>query len=551
MAEKNTGGRFALVIAADNFKDPGLRQLRGPQADVQALAEVLSSPEVGGFEVRTIVNEPSHKVRRAVEEFYSARRRDDLLLFYFSGHGLKDFRGQLYFAMPDTERRFLQSTAVSAQFIGEMMNECVTRTQVVLLDCCHSGAFTRGMAAKADSAMHTAERLGGQGRVVLTASDAMQYAFEGDDLTGQGVGSVFTRVLVQGLKTGDADINQDGEVDIDELYSYIYDHVVSENRSQQPQKWALDVKGKVIVARYSIAPPSLPVELQVALESPFVGIRFGAVEELGSLLNSEHLDITEAARNALKACADDDSKRVSGAALSLLEGTYELSAQTASPSASSDSNGHPLDFSPKIIERHIKGPQLIKIPGRDFPDFEISRYPVTNQDFYYYVVASGRRPPKHWGGDHPSEKIADHPVVWVTWAAARGYCTWLSSELGVPYRLPAAAEWKKAAQGEDHRIFPWGNEWDPKRCHHKSRSTAPVTRFSPAGDSPYGVSDMSGNAREWVSDIRVYARSEYIVVCGGGFLDREPEDFHCSKTATVVGDAKASIGFRLAIGAKP
>jgi len=84
---------------------------------------------------------------------------------------------------------------------------------VLLLDCCYAGAFERGMAARADRGMGIEERFGGRGRAVITASSAMEYAFEGTELADSSdqTPSLFTSALVRGLETGDADRDQDGQ----------------------------------------------------------------------------------------------------------------------------------------------------------------------------------------------------------------------------------------------------------------------------------------------------------------------------------------------------
>ncbi len=83
------GTRSALIVASQDYTDPGLRRLRAPASDAQALAAVLQDPAIGGFEVRTLLNEPAHVVSLAVEEFFADRRPGDLLLLHISGHGVK------------------------------------------------------------------------------------------------------------------------------------------------------------------------------------------------------------------------------------------------------------------------------------------------------------------------------------------------------------------------------------------------------------------------------------------------------------------------------
>src|SRR4051794_17928619 len=105
------GGRFGLIMASYQYDDPGLRQLVAPPHDAEALAAALGDPNIGGFEIKTVINRPKHEVERQIEEFFADRRRDDLLLLYFSGHGLKDDSGRLFLAMSNTERRLLNATA--------------------------------------------------------------------------------------------------------------------------------------------------------------------------------------------------------------------------------------------------------------------------------------------------------------------------------------------------------------------------------------------------------------------------------------------------------
>ena len=144
------GERFGLLVASSEFKNESLQRLSAPPADVEALADVLRRSDVGGFDIKTLVNQPRHVVELAMQSFFLERKRDDLVLLYFSGHGLKDDSNNLYLVMTDTERRYLEATAVSSRFVREMMQNCSARRQIVLLDCCFSGAFPRGWTFRAD-----------------------------------------------------------------------------------------------------------------------------------------------------------------------------------------------------------------------------------------------------------------------------------------------------------------------------------------------------------------------------------------------------------------
>ncbi len=147
----------------------------------------------------------------------------------------------------------------------------------------------------------------------------------------------------------------------------------------------------------------------------------------------------------------------------------------------------------------------------DVPAFAIDRLPVTNAQFAEFLNAIGThnrsgerlydfddsdaRIHRHGAQWRADQEYVNHPVVEPTWVGARDYCAWRGK------RLPAEAEWEKAARGTDARKYPWGNAApDRTRAQFGARfnETAPADAFS-AGASPYGVLGMAGNTWEWVS----------------------------------------------------
>jgi len=242
--------RLALLIAASRYDELAFAQLRSPGSDADGLAGVLGDPDIGGFDVvRKRVNVAHDELLQSIEDFCLDARADDLVLVYLSCHGLLDERGRLRYVATDTRRHRLASTAVAAVWLNELLDDCRARTQILILDCCHSGAFADGRKGLLELGLE--KRFmphQSRGRVVLTASRKTEYSFENDNPSGDGVQSVFTRILIEGLRTGDADLDGDGKITIIDLYRYLYYKVRATEPRQTPQLWSYGVEGDVLLA---------------------------------------------------------------------------------------------------------------------------------------------------------------------------------------------------------------------------------------------------------------------------------------------------------------
>jgi formylglycine-generating enzyme required for sulfatase activity len=266
-----------------------------------------------------------------------------LLILYFSGHGVRDEYGSLYLAVKNTNRERLRSTAIKSDFIREAMDQSRSKRQILILDCCNSGAFAQGTKAEIGGSVGTASAFEGTGygRVVLTASDSTQFAWEGDQVIGETENSLFTNYLVKGLE-GAADTNGDGRITIDELYDYAYEQIVNITPKQTPGKWSYKQQGEIVLRQNirieDTRPVPLPEDLLNAMNSSFPYIREGAVSQLDLLLKAKNLHLARSARLALeRIAAEDDSRRVAQAAAKALE----RSQPTEPPKAATDPSASP------------------------------------------------------------------------------------------------------------------------------------------------------------------------------------------------------------------
>ncbi len=310
------GRRLALIVATSDYRDPTLHQLRAPGRDASDLAEVLGDPAIGIFDVRTLMDTPSDQLLRGIAQFCGQASPGDLLLIYLSCHGVLDDRGRLYYATIDTERSLLSATAVAAQWLTEQLDDSRAHRKILLLDCCHSGAFARG--AKGGSELALKDRFSGRGNVVLTASGATEYSFEGANVVGEGVRSVFTRAVVDGLRTGQADRDKDGLVTVNDLYHHVYDTVRAAEPRQTPRLWAFGTEGDLLVAHSPrgpvVEPAPLPEDVRMLVESSRLVVRESGVRVLADLLDHGEPGLALTARQTLQRISEEDLPRIAALA---------------------------------------------------------------------------------------------------------------------------------------------------------------------------------------------------------------------------------------------
>nr|WP_275970740.1 caspase family protein [Bradyrhizobium sp. NBAIM32] len=211
--------------------DSGLNALNTPENDARALEMMLRDP-ASGFSASSQLSVNSSELRKATEAFFIRASHEDVLLFYFSGHGKLGQNGGLYLCPTDTESDLIDATAVSLSWFKLVIDRCVAKQIIFILDCCYSGEAHLAMKGDISSTIQS-NIGGGRGKYLITSSTNYQVSLErpGDK------NSLFTKWLIQGVHSGDADLNEDGVITVEELFQYTLDNVSHEYPSQTPQFW--------------------------------------------------------------------------------------------------------------------------------------------------------------------------------------------------------------------------------------------------------------------------------------------------------------------------
>lgn len=235
--------RYAVLIASSQFpNEPKLQALRCPENDVDGVSEILKTS--GGFtETLVLKNQPNYEVLRKVNQVLKKAGKNDLILIYYSGHGKLDPAGRLHLATTDTVIEELEATSIPVERIRNFVDTSSPTKVILILDCCFSGAVEKAfLRSGVDDQLNLASQ--GRGTYIMTASTGIQVAQERE----QDKYGVFTKHIIEGIRGGEADIDGDGRISMDELYSYVHRRV-REDGFQEPMKFGLNVRGELVIAQ--------------------------------------------------------------------------------------------------------------------------------------------------------------------------------------------------------------------------------------------------------------------------------------------------------------
>ena len=219
---RNTGERYAVIIGISSYRDRRLN-LQFAADDAAAIRDFLLDPDRGGVRRSNLLyltneNATASGIRTALFTFLTRPSADDLVFIYFAGHGIPDPRRpqNLYLLPWDADLKNVGGTAVPMWELRAAFETTIKGSVVAFVDSCHSAGVGEGL----QNLIHQEwSRLGySKNRAVLTASNVNEYSRE-SDVWGGGHG-VFTYFVLRGLD-GEADMNQDREISVGELFDFV------------------------------------------------------------------------------------------------------------------------------------------------------------------------------------------------------------------------------------------------------------------------------------------------------------------------------------------
>lgn len=235
---------WALVVGVASYDHmPALRYTDDDAYRFYAFLKSLEGGALPDEQVRVLIDEEATRenVLSNMDEVFGMAGPNDLIIFYFSGHGLNgsflpiDFDGF--------------NNKIGHEEVAAAFNKSKARFKLCLADACHSGSLIAMRSAEPEPELvkfYTNLAKAVSGTALLMSSKADETSLESSGLR-QGV---FSHFLIRGLK-GEADANKDKVITVQELFDYINEKVRDYTGKRQSPviKGTYDPKMPVAIVR--------------------------------------------------------------------------------------------------------------------------------------------------------------------------------------------------------------------------------------------------------------------------------------------------------------
>ncbi|MFG2829357.1 SUMF1/EgtB/PvdO family nonheme iron enzyme [Streptomyces sp. NPDC048434] len=424
--------------------------------NIGRLRELLADPAVWGLadERCSVLRQPSRQT--VLDTVYdAAAEASDTMVLYYAGHGLVHPQsGELHLALPgshpDRPHTALRYEELRSILLSPAGGRPAARRKVVILDCCWSGLALGGL-------MHGGDLVPGiavEGAFVLTATAATRQALAPPDETYTAFTGELIRLLDAGVPGRPALLSMAA------VFEELTAALAAKSRPR-PQQSNRNSAGQICLFR------------------------------------------NRAGETAVGAAGEADASQTrEGGPPEGTEPPPEGDRAPARPAPPLPPEGLPAE------ERAASWPELVAVALTDARTVRLGRYPVTHAQFRAFLCdpenarwrpAAARAAGEHvddnylrgWTGLEFPAGLGDHPVVAVSFPAAGAYAAWAGRRLGVPLRLPAAAEWALAARAGRTGEW-WREDLAAGRVNFRGShaALAPIGEFPP---NPYNIGDLLGN----------------------------------------------------------
>jgi uncharacterized caspase-like protein len=215
--------RYAVVVGIGKYRDDRIPRLKYTTVDAESIYEILTDPQYGNFpksQVKLLLDEQAtyNNIKSAIGTWLKRNaRKGDTVIIFFAGHGAPEDE-KTYWVTYNANIDDLYGTALSNDEIADMLDRTEAKKVIAFLDSCYSAATINRTGEKRSLIIvkDPFQKFRGKGRVIITSSNGKEQSLEIEEF-GHGV---FTYYLLKALK-GQADQNNDGYVELDEVWDYV------------------------------------------------------------------------------------------------------------------------------------------------------------------------------------------------------------------------------------------------------------------------------------------------------------------------------------------
>ncbi|MBK7058139.1 MAG: caspase family protein [Leptospiraceae bacterium] len=237
----NNGKRYAIIIGINDYNDTAISDLSKARNDAKGIGKILK--DIGQFDQVFVMtddvvrSDPEHlyptklNIEEKIESVLRFTTPDDLIVFYFSGHGISDYDENGFLVTADTVADKKFDTSLRVDWIVKKFKEKKIKKSLLVLDACRDKLYT----SKSSERDSIKEKIYTEAEVAATfySTKSGYYSYEDDD-SDYGV---FTKNLIYGME-GRADDNNDGVVSFGELQQFVEkgvrDWSIKKNKQQKP-----------------------------------------------------------------------------------------------------------------------------------------------------------------------------------------------------------------------------------------------------------------------------------------------------------------------------